>query len=180
MEVKFFELLKSYGVESNETTKKINDMVTEFDEAWDEYNEALSDLESANDEDREAMQSDIQEYEEALREQDELIVDKLKEWYKKKDIWAENARKLAEGRENKKNLKNNSDNQLPTNAAQVQINEPQIGEPQFVAAPKNALPNSSINIEPTVVEKKSGDGWLIFGAFALVITLGAVNMFKNK
>ena len=174
MEVKFFELLKSYGVESHETTKKISDMVTEFDEAWDEYNQALNDLESANDEDREIMQSDIEEYEEALREQDELIVDKLKEWYKKKDIWAENARKLAEGRENKKNIKNNSDNQLPPTPAQ-----PSMNQPQLVGASNNALPNS-LGVEPTVAEKKNGDGWLIFGAFALVITLGAVNMFKNK
>lgn len=38
-----------------------------------------------------------------------------------------------------------------------------------------------INNQGKVVEKKkSGDGWMIFGAFALVITLGAVNMFKNK
>ena len=28
-------------------------------------------------------------------------------------------------------------------------------------------------------EKKGGDGWLIFGALALVVTLGAVNMFKK-
>lgn len=28
-------------------------------------------------------------------------------------------------------------------------------------------------------DKKGGDGWLIFGALALVVTLGAVNMFKK-
>jgi TolA-binding protein len=28
-------------------------------------------------------------------------------------------------------------------------------------------------------EKKGGDGWMIFGALALVVTLGAVNMFKK-
>lgn len=173
MEVKFFQLLNSYGVESNQTTKKINDMVVEFDEGWEEYQNALSDLESANDEDREAMESDIKEYEEALEEQDELIVDKLKEWYKKKDIWAENAKKLAEGRENKKNLKNNVNNEIPL----VQSEE---NQPQLVGASNNALP-SGLGVEPTLVaEKKGGEGWFIFGAFALVITLGAVNMFKNK
>jgi DNA repair exonuclease SbcCD ATPase subunit len=172
MEVKFFQLLNSYGVESNQTTKKINDMVAEFDEGWEEYQNALSDLESANDEDRQAMESDIKEYEEALQEQDELIVDKLKEWYKKKDIWAENAKKLAEGRENKKNLKNNANNEIP-------LVQSENNQPQLVAASNNALPNS-LGVEPTVAEKKNGEGWFIFGAIALVITLGAVNMFKNK
>lgn len=28
-------------------------------------------------------------------------------------------------------------------------------------------------------ESKGGDGWMIFGALALVVTLGAVNMFKK-
>lgn len=29
-------------------------------------------------------------------------------------------------------------------------------------------------------DKKGGDGWFLFGAFALVVTLGAVNMFKKS
>jgi hypothetical protein len=40
-------------------------------------------------------------------------------------------------------------------------------------------PVGVVGQEP-IVEKKSGDGWLLFGAFAFVITLGAVNLLKNR
>lgn len=40
------------------------------------------------------------------------------------------------------------------------------------------IPPSNMGKKPEA-EKKSNDGWFLFGAFALVVTLGAVNMFKK-
>lgn len=167
MEVKFFNLLESYGVEGHQTTKKISDMIKEFDEAWDDYSELLSAYEEAEEEERVEMQSDINEYEEALREQDEILVQRINEWYKKKDIWAENAKKLAQGRENKKSLSNDATYNMPPNNT--------LFDGQLASSNANGV----VGQEP-IVEKKGGDGWLLFGAFALVITLGAVNVFKNR
>jgi DNA phosphorothioation-dependent restriction protein DptG len=181
MEVKFFKLLESYGVEGHQTTKKISDMIKEFDEAWDDYSELLSAYEEAEQDEKSEMQSDIDEYEEALREQDETLVHRINEWYKKKDIWAENAKKLAQGRENKKSLANDATYNMPPNNT--------LFDGQITASNANSFSNTSSNgvqnpvgvvgQEP-IVEKKGGDGWLLFGAFALVITLGAVNVLKNR
>jgi hypothetical protein len=183
MEVKFFKLLESYGVEGHQTTKKISDMIKEFDEAWDDYSELLTAYEEAEEEERAEMQSDIDDYEEALREQDEILVQRINEWYKKKDIWAENAKKLAQGRENKKSLSNDATYNMPPNNT--------LFDGQLASSNANGVFNMASNgvgvqnpvgvvgQEP-IVEKKGGDGWLLFGAFALVITLGAVNVFKNR
>lgn len=167
MEVKFFKLLESYGVEGHQTTKKISDMIKEFDEAWDDYSELLTAYEEAEEGEKAEMQSDINEYEEALREQDEILVQRINEWYKKKDIWAENAKKLAQGRENKKSLSNDATYNMPPNNT--------LFDGQLASSNANGV----VGQEP-IVEKKGGDGWLLFGAFALVITLGAVNVFKNR
>lgn len=183
MEVKFFKLLESYGVEGHQTTKKISDMIKEFDEAWDDYSELLSAYEEAEEEERVEMQSDINEYEEALREQDEILVQRINEWYKKKDIWAENAKKLAQGRENKKSLSNDATYNMPPNNTLFDGQLDSSNANGFFNTASNGVgvqnPVGVVEQEP-IVEKKGGDGWLLFGAFALVITLGAVNVFKNR
>lgn len=51
-------------------------------------------------------------------------------------------------------------------------NEPQINEPQY---------NNGGYVQNTKEkEKKKGGGMIIFGIFALVLTLGAVNVMKNR
>lgn len=49
---------------------------------------------------------------------------------------------------------------------------------------QNAQPNNQYNYGGTMQKpqekKKSGGGMVIFGIFALVLTLGAVNVLKNK
>ena len=52
--------------------------------------------------------------------------------------------------------------------------------PAAVAPSPTPKPVQSVVAEEVVVEKKSGYGWLVFGGIALILTLGAVNVMKEK
>ena len=44
----------------------------------------------------------------------------------------------------------------------------------------NPAPAPTPDPEPPAKEKKGGAGWLIFGAAVMLITVGAVNVFKKR
>jgi hypothetical protein len=52
--------------------------------------------------------------------------------------------------------------------------------PAAAAPSPTPKPVQSVVAEEVVVEKKSGYGWLVFGGIALILTLGAVNVMKEK
>ena len=49
--------------------------------------------------------------------------------------------------------------------------------PTYVQPAQNNPQPQVVNKQPE--EKKDSDGWILFGALALVVTLGAVNVFKK-
>jgi hypothetical protein len=165
IEVKFPSILEQYGVTRDKETQSIKKLIKEFDDAYREYEELYKEYESAEDDEEKAeLYADIEAFESDLEEADEAIVEKIHHWQKNKDVWAANSQRMAEGRKN----------------AQAQ-SQPQ---PQPSQAPQQTpksqptqVPNN-LGVEPEK-EKKNSDGWLIFGALALVVTLGAVNMFKK-
>ena len=160
IEVKFPQILEQYGVTRDKETQSVKKLIKEFDSAFKEYEELYEEYENTeDDEERAEIYADIEEFEADLQEADEAIVQKIHHWQKNKDVWAANSQKMAEG---KKNAQNPQSSPTPQ-AIQTHNHNPQ---PQNLGA------------EP-VKEKKDGDGWLIFGALALVVTLGAVNMFKK-
>jgi hypothetical protein len=164
IEVKFAQLLESYGVQASQTTKKINDLQAEFDDAWEDYQNLVNEAESVEDDNALAIiEEQIEEYEIALREADAELVSVINKWYKMKDVWAENAKKMGQGRANKK-----SNSNVSQTVHHGQGNATQI--------PKSDNHNASIGGE--VKEKKGGGFWIIAG-FVAVVTLGAVIMKKD-
>jgi len=164
VQVKFAELLESYGVQASQTTKKIAELQNDFDDAFAEYQEQLENLESEQDENEKAtIQESIEEYETALKEADAELVTAINKWYKMKDVWAENARKLADGRANKKNNQNVS--QTVTHLPRIDSQIPNFQNP--------------IAFNKSVEKKKSGGGFWLIAGFVAVVTLGAVVMKRD-
>ncbi|MFY8161503.1 MAG: hypothetical protein ACOVNU_09250 [Candidatus Kapaibacteriota bacterium] len=164
IEVKFAQLLDNYGVKASQTTKKIAELQNAFDDAWQEYEELIEEAESEENSDEIAsIEEKIEEYETELKEADSELVSAINKWYKMKDVWAENARKLADGRANKKNNSNvtqtvNHNQQIPYET------------PQFVN------PKASNGGE---VKKKSSGGFWILAGFVAIVTLGSVVMKRD-
>lgn len=165
IEVKFPSILEQYGVTRDKETQSIKKLIKEFDDAYREYEELYKEYESAEDDEEKAeMYADIEAFESDLEEADEAIVEKIHHWQKNKDVWAANSQRMAEGRKNAQ--------------AQAQSQpQPSQAPQQTPKSQPTQVPNN-LGVEPEK-EKKNSDGWLIFGALALVVTLGAVNMFKK-
>jgi hypothetical protein len=165
IEVKFPSILEQYGVTRDKETQSIKKLIKEFDDAYREYEELYKEYESAEDDEEKAeMYADIEGFESDLEEADEAIVEKIHHWQKNKDVWAANSQRMAEGRKNAQ--------------AQAQSQpQPSQAPQQTPKSQPTQVPNN-LGVEPEK-EKKNSDGWLIFGALALVVTLGAVNMFKK-
>ena len=166
VQVKFPQLLKTLGVNASQTTKKIAELKSKFDEAWEGYNELLESYELSTDTDeKNEIEASIEEFEELLKDGDDELVSLIKAWDKNKDVWAENARKLAEGRANKKNNSNVSQGvqHKSTNRSEM----PLFGNSKFVASNGGE------------VKKKSGGGFWLIAGFVAVVTLGAVVMKRD-
>jgi hypothetical protein len=165
IEVKFPSILEQYGVTRDKETQSIKKLIKEFDDAYREYEELYKEYESAEDDEEKAeLYADIEAFESDLEEADEAIVEKIHHWQKNKDVWAANSQRMAEGRKNAQ--------------AQAQSQpQPSQAPQQTPKSQPTQVPNN-LGVEPEK-EKKNSDGWLIFGALALVVTLGAVNMFKK-
>ena len=168
IEVKFAQLLESYGVDASQTTKKINDLQSDFDDAWKDYQNLVDESESVEDDNALALiEEQIEEYEIALREADAELVSAINKWYKMKDVWAENAKKMGQGRANKKNNAN-------PNADVTQTVHHGQGNGSAMPIFDNA--NATNGGE---VKKKSGGGFWLLAGLVAVVTLGAVVMKKD-
>jgi hypothetical protein len=164
VQVKFSQLLKKLGVNASQTTKKIVDLKSKFDEAWEGYTELLENYEESTDEDeQQEIKESIEEFEELLTDGDAELVSLINAWNKNKEVWQNNARKMAEGRSNKKNNSNLSQT--------VHHN----------AANGSELPlfDNSNASNGGEVKKKSGGGFWIIAGFVAVVTLGAVVLKKD-
>lgn len=169
VQVKFPQLLKTLGVNASQTTKKIAELKSKFDEAWEAYNELLESYEETTDRDeKNEIEASIEEFEELLKDGDDELVSLIKAWDKNKDVWAENAKKLAEGRANKKNNSNISQGVQHNSTNRSEM--PLFGNSKFV---------NPIASNGGVVKKKSSGGFWILAGFVAVVTLGAVVMKRD-
>jgi len=168
IEVKFAQLLESYGVQASQTTKKINDLQAEFDDAWEDYQNLVNEAESVEDDNALAvLEEQIEEYEIALRDADAELVSVINKWYKMKDVWAENAKKMGQGRANKKNNANPNADVTQT----VHHNEAKVSQTPIF--------NNSNPTNGGEVKKKNGGGFWLLAGFVAVVTLGVVVMKKD-
>ena len=166
VQVKFPQLLKSLGVNASQTTKKIAELNSKFDEAWEGYTELLESYDETTDRDeKNEIKESIEEFEELLKDGDDELVNLINTWNKNKAVWQENARKMAEGRSNKKSNINVSQGVQHKAANNGEI--PLFGNSKFVASNGGQ------------VKKKSGGGFWLIAGFVAVVTLGAVVMKRD-
>jgi hypothetical protein len=182
MEYKFPQLLESYGVSAEQTTKKIANMVNGFEETYNEYKEAFDDLDEAEDEkDRDVRLGELKNFEDSLNDLDNDIVKQLEIWNKNKDIWDKGRKVLAEKRAAKKaGLTDSVPQPVATQVApepiQVTPQPMSVGaDGQITGVPDN----SGFKGDGGVIKKKSNAGWWILAGFIGVVTLGAVMMKKE-
>jgi hypothetical protein len=121
---------------------------------------------SVND-DVDALQSDLQECEETLEAFDTKLLKDVEYYNKHKDKYADMTKKLAEGREKKKQA---SGGVTKTTSTQQATPTP----------PKPKDPIATPNEEKKEEKKSGGFGWVLFAIAAGVVTLGAVNLLKNN
>ena len=102
-----------------------------------------------------------------MREADAELVSVINKWYKMKDVWAENAKKMGQGRANKKNNANPNANETQT----VHHNEAKVSD--------NPIFGNANATNGGEVKKKSGGGFWLLAGFVAVVTLGVVVMKKD-
>jgi hypothetical protein len=171
MQVKFVEVLNENGIDVSTTTTKIKELKKEFDSAWQDYQGLYESYEIAEDSEKEALAEEIAEFEKDLEEADDMLVKKINDWMKNKDVWAENTRKLAEGRANKKAAKENAVQSAPA-------------QPQVVIPSSGTIPTqgaTTVSASGGLVEEKesSNSGWWLLAGFIGIVTLGAVIMKRE-
>lgn len=172
MQVKFVELLNENGIDVSTTTTKIKELKKEFDAAWKDYQELYESYEIAEDSEKEAIAEEISDFEKDLEEADDMLVKKINDWIKNKDVWAENTRKLAEGRANKKAAKENAVQSPPA--------QPQVVIPASGTISTKGATTVSVSSGVVAEEKKtSNGGWWLLAGFVGIVTLGAVIMKRE-
>jgi hypothetical protein len=175
MEVKFNELLESYGVTPVQTTKKIADSVKTFDEMYEQYEEVIGNLNDAeDDEEREIRLEEIKMLESQMEALDDELVKNINVWYKNKDVWEKGRKALADKRAAKK---------AGLTTEQTAASQPiPVAQPMSVGVDGqiSGLPNNSdFKGDGGVVKKKSNGGWWILAGIIGVVTLGAVVMKRE-
>lgn len=140
--------------------KKIKDYY-EVAEGVQSVKEALQDPE-LDDEERSELQNDLEELNEGLEESDNQLVKAILIYDKNKDKYAEMSKHLGKGRPKK--------NPAP------QDNNPKPATPPTPNTPPKVEEPSGNGEE----KKKSGLGFVLVAIAVGVITLGAVNIFKNN
>jgi hypothetical protein len=178
MEIKFYELLQSCGVTSEQTTKKIADMVSTFDEMYEQYEAVSADLSEAEDnEEREIRLEEIKELESRMEDLDVELIKSINTWYKNKDVWAKGQKALADKRAAKKAGLTTDQTANPVEPQPIPV-----AQPMSVGADgqMNGLPNNSdFKGDGGVVKKKSSGAWWILAGIIGIVTLGAVVMKKE-
>lgn len=150
--MKYQDKLNELGMNAENLSPSIQKSIATLDDIIDTYHRAKKALENATDEEKEEeINSDIEQMEGDIQELDERILEKIEDYDKNKEMYAERGKKMQEGRKAK--------------ASGTVSSQPQ---PQPQAQPK---PNVEVLEAP---KKKSNWAlWLVAGIVA-VITLNQV------
>jgi hypothetical protein len=124
--------------------------------------EARQSLEDASeDDDIDELTDDVNELEEAVEIADNNLAKGMEVFFKNKDRYAEMSKHLSKGR--------------PRKDGQPSV--PKVATPTPTPTPTPQVASSGVVVEQ---KKKSSTSWILLGGLALVVTLGAVNIFKNN
>jgi hypothetical protein len=165
--MKWKSKLAEVGLTEQTASQGIRNKISDYNTISDginELNESIANP-SVND-DVDDLQKDLIDLTDALEKQDNLIVKAITLFDKNKEHYAKLGKNLAEKRQQKAASKTVSDTTPPKN---VENTNPIKQEPVIAEA------GAVINDE----KKKDSLSWVLLGGLALVVTLGAVNIFKN-
>jgi chromosome segregation ATPase len=152
--------LAEIGLTEQTASASIKKKIREIKTLQEGLQEAKEALQNADDEDVETLQNDYEELKEAFETAEVKLIRALEVFDKNKDVYAQLS----------KNLKPKTSKKAQESSAPA---------PEAAPAPE---PAPAVNTVEEVKEpkKKSNTGLIIFGVVAAVLTLGAVNMFKEK
>jgi hypothetical protein len=152
--MKYQDKLNELGMTAEKTSASIQKSIATLDDIIDTYHNAKKMLENTDDEEEEEdINKDIEQMEGDIAELDERIVEKLEDYDKNKEMYAERAKKMQEGR------KANSSVNAPSQPQQQT-------QPQFQPQPK-------VEVLEQPKKKSNWALWLVGGIVA-VITLNQV------
>ena len=151
----YLERIEQVG-QGKKPTKLVQSALDEYEAVLDAINQGRAELEDAEEGEREGIENDLTE----LEETSELMLMKLN---KAIDKWADGIKRIDNMNKKK-------------------------GQAASPAAPFQSTPLSGhiqsqsilSSVTPPQKKEESGYGWLIFGGLALVLSLGAINVMKNK
>lgn len=130
-----------------------------------------------------SVNDDVDELEEAignatedLKDLDNELVAAIKKFNDNKDKYAELAKKMKEGREKKKagaNKPQSSEQKPAQQPAQQPVQQQtQVAKPEIPVTPTEEIKKDE--------KKKTNWGWVAFAVIGGILTLGAVNFFKDN
>ena len=142
---------------SNGLRSKIKDFLT-LEQGYSDVRNSIDNPDMNDDVDE--LESDLEDIQEAMDSANKQLIRAIEIYDKNKEKYAELSKNLGKGRPRKVTEEpkpNNVSSQQPT--------------PQ----PTQQAANGAV-----VEKKKSSIGWLFFAGFAAVVTIGAVNLFKER
>jgi len=142
---------------SNGLRSKIKDFLT-LEQGYSEVQNSIDNPDMNDDVDE--LESDLEDIQEAMDSANKQLIRAIEIYDKNKETYAELSKNLGKGRPRKV-----TQEPTPNNVSSQQ----QTQQPTQQAA--NGV---------VVEKKKSSIGWLFFAGFAAVVTIGAVNLFKEK
>lgn len=146
--------------------KKIKDYY-KIQATIDELNQAIQEGD-LTEEQKDSYRGDAEDLKQDLANFDKSLVADIEKFDKNKDRYAEMAKTL-------KNQKNKS----AEPKAQVQVNAAKEAEKKAEPV-KDEQPQAQPQEAAKEEKKKSGFGWIAFALLAGVVTLGAVNIMRNR
>jgi hypothetical protein len=142
---------------SNGLRSKIKDFLT-LEQGYSDVRNSI-DNPSMND-DVEELESDLEDIQSAMDSANKQLIRAIEIYDKNKEKYAELSKNLGKGRPRKV-----TEEPTPT----------PVSSQQPTPQPTQQAANGAV-----VEKKKSSIGWLFFAGFAAVVTIGAVNLFKEK
>jgi predicted nuclease with TOPRIM domain len=144
---------------SNGLRSKIKDFLT-LEQGYSEVQNSIDNPDMNDDVDE--LESDLEDIQTAMDSANKQLIRAIEIYDKNKEKYAELSKNLGKGRPRKDAVKQEP---TPNNVSSQQ----QTQQPTQQAA--NGV---------VVEKKKSSIGWLFFAGFAAVVTIGAVNLFKER
>jgi hypothetical protein len=166
--MKWKSKLAEVGLTEQTVSQGIRNKISDYNTIYDGINEVKETIAnpSVND-DVDDLEKDLIDLTDALEKQDNVLVKAIALFDKNKDHYAKLGKNLADKRQQKAASKTVS---ATTPAAKVETSN------VVKEQPVNAEAGGVIKEE----KKKDNLSWILLGGLALVVTLGAVNIFKNN